>query len=130
MNKIKYLVFFGIISFIMCHHQSNLIEITLQQKDKEIKIKIDEKIIIRLPSNPTTGYSWENMTNNEEMVYEYKEQEYSENPDCHGRVGCGGYDLFYLKAKKSGKVKLFFIYKRPFETNIEDKFSLHLLISQ
>ena len=79
----------------------------------------NQKFIIALDSNPTTGYSWqasyeESMVELVEARYEIPEMEKHERVK-QGIVGGGGIEYFQFKALKAGKTEVTLAYKRTWE---------------
>lgn len=89
----------------------NIPEILLEEKDK-IYVKLGEEFTVTLDSNPTTGYQWEIMKQDKNIV-EFIDLDFS-IPD-NSLVGAPGKQIFTFKAKRQGKVKLAFEYCRPWE---------------
>lgn len=79
----------------------------------EATAKINEQFEVKLPSSPTTGYDW--------IIRQLPEQvaltgmDYTQRPDCGGKLGCDGTTTLYFKALKAGTGKLIVQYVRPWE---------------
>ena len=98
-----------------------------ESKDSEIKVKSGSEFNIKIPGNPTTGYSWY-LTNDEELksaglepsnLNEYKSADYAQNSHPKGMVGVGGcFDFkFKLSNDKKNVPDIKLAYKRPWEQN-------------
>lgn len=87
-------------------------EIQLSEADngKKIQLKMDDHVVIKLPSSPGTGYTWEVQPNNHFSVsHEYKMQD-------DAAVGAAGIDIFELDPQaqvQNGSIK--FLYRRAWE---------------
>jgi inhibitor of cysteine peptidase len=79
-----------------------------------IEINVGDKFIIRLESNPTTGYSWSLLESSSGIVE--KVSTVFEPHEREGRLlGSGGTEVWTLKAVAKGRVTLTFDYVRPWE---------------
>ena len=67
---------------------------------------------IVLPSNPTTGYDWNVLVSNPDVVGDVSSK-YSK--DASGRIGAGGATTWTLRTGKIGETTLAFSYLRPWE---------------
>lgn len=77
-------------------------------------------ILIALESNPTTGYSWE--ASYDETMLDLVEETYELGEYAkQGLIGAGGTELFRFRALKSGQTEITMVYKRPWETEIQDQ---------
>lgn len=75
-------------------------------------------IIIQLPENPTTGYSWEMDTGGLKEI----SSEFVADSGAEGLVGAGGIHKWEFSADKKGTYTIKGIYKRSWEeTTPEDK---------
>jgi inhibitor of cysteine peptidase len=88
--------------------------VTLGEGDSghTIKVNVGQQITVRLPSNPSTGYSWSVATlGGLQQVGEatYKATETS------GVVGSGGTQSFTFSGRKRGSGQLTLEYRRPWE---------------
>lgn len=80
--------------------------------DKEMKVAVGQEFIIALDSNPSTGYGWEVVIDNDLVSLVGKEYE------AHGAemVGAGGQEIFTFQAQAVGQAQLNFSYRRPWES--------------
>eukprot|EP00471_Norrisiella_sphaerica_P002139 CAMPEP_0184486306 /NCGR_PEP_ID=MMETSP0113_2-20130426/7818_1 /TAXON_ID=91329 /ORGANISM="Norrisiella sphaerica, Strain BC52" /LENGTH=136 /DNA_ID=CAMNT_0026868119 /DNA_START=111 /DNA_END=521 /DNA_ORIENTATION=+ len=89
-----------------------------QGEANECTLKKGDSCIVRLPGNPTTGYSWVAKTKNEDVV-SVGEPEYQKNQNSRV-VGSGGvYEFHVLPADGTAKgtAVVNFHYIRPWEAN-------------
>ncbi|WOO41084.1 protease inhibitor I42 family protein [Rubellicoccus peritrichatus] len=86
----------------------------LTQADNKGSVAIEQNsnLVIKLPGNPTTGYSWA-VTNYDSDVLELGRHEYYAG--ATGRVGSGGTFVFYFNAIGSGETTVKLKYSRPWE---------------
>ena len=74
------------------------------------------EFIIRLPSNPTTGYQWETATPLEGGSLKLIETHYQQEPVAgEKKVGVGGHRDWTYQGTGPGETKLTFDYRRPWE---------------
>lgn len=81
-----------------------------------------EGYIIKLYSNPSTGYSWEYTLSDENIIevsYIYDDSNCAKNI-----VGCGGQNIYTIKPLKPGKVKLELVYKSVNNDKIEATYEI------
>jgi inhibitor of cysteine peptidase len=107
--------------------------VTESNNGKSINLKVGDSFYLRLPENPSTGYSWVlnvsqglggNLTGNyfsEQLPEEVKQP----------LVGAGGVRIWQIKANSAGSQQVTGIYKRPFEneTGEEKKFTLNVEVA-
>lgn len=96
---------------------------TEEQDGTSSDMKIGELITIKLEENPTTGYSWNLITDGLKVV----KDEYISSAQA-GVVGAGGVHEWTIQASNTGQYNISGIYKRPWEniTGDEDTFNLTL----
>ena len=92
------------------------IEVSEAEHGGQFELEKGQILVVTLESNPSTGYRWELIENNESVLEqigqsEYKPAETSEPPI----VGAGGWEIFRFKAVSTGRVTLLFCYRRPWE---------------
>lgn len=103
-------------------------QVTEEQNDSQIQVKLGDGLQVALAGNPTTGYAWEIAENNSNMLAPQREVEYQ--PEKTNLVGSGGTFIFTFKAIFKGTSSLKLIYRRPFENDIPPnrKFNLTILV--
>ena len=91
------------------------VTVTVKAKDKEGKVKLarGDTLEVRLPSNRTTGFSWQVAKIEKERLKAQGKPVY-ERPK-KPLPGAGGVEVFRFTAEAAGKSELELIYKRPFE---------------
>jgi len=105
--------------------------------EREIEIPYPGDLVITLGSNPTTGFSWNEvaimdsdgiLTQIEHRVLGYAEVE----PTSSGEVaivGSGGKEVWVFSTAKSGITTLFFEYSRPWEGGEEAEWTFNLVVT-
>lgn len=105
--------------------------ITDDDNGENISLKNGEIFYLKLPENPTTGYSWElNLSQGLQLL---SDRYYSTEPSEVGEqllAGVGGVRLWKIKAVDEGSQQVKGIYKRPWEnkTGEEQTFSLNVKV--
>jgi predicted secreted protein len=87
--------------------------VTEKDNGKTVKAAVGEQIIVRLASNPTTGYQWRIGKLEPAHLKPIGESHY-EPPDSH-LVGAGGTEVFTFTTLKPGKTRLRLEYVRSWE---------------
>lgn len=86
---------------------------------KTVRLKPQKEVIVILPSNPTTGYSWEMMEPGAEAAVMVVAREFRPSAGTSGRVGAGGMEYFRLRLLKEGRFTVTFVYRRSWEKELE-----------
>ena len=92
------------------------ITVSEQDSGKTIELAVGQKILVQLPSNPTTGYQWSVLGKPAPLVF--VKSDYAANPQAAGRMGAGGTQILRFAAKSEGKVELKLGYARPSEKDM------------
>jgi inhibitor of cysteine peptidase len=82
----------------------------------QVELELGKLLVVTLESNPSTGYRWELIENNESVLkqfgqVEYKPSDTSDSP----MVGAGGWEIFRFKAVSTGQMTLELVYHRTWE---------------
>ena len=81
-----------------------------------IEVKVGEKFVISLESNPTTGYQWQLAEPLNTSILELVGSEYKA-PETK-LVGAGGEERWTFKAVGEGETKIYLEYARPWEKDV------------
>ena len=103
-------------------------DFTTQGSAVSTEIVVDtfaDLLTVTLCSNPTTGFKWELVENTDEMVLEYKSNEYLP-PEATGAVGAGGKEIWTFKPLKHGESTISMEYGRPWEGGEKGEWTLTL----
>lgn len=82
--------------------------------EEAIVLTRGQSITISLPSNSTTGYSWQLCSKNTRNTIVGVE-ELSYKPDESDLIGSGGTQTWKISGKKRGSAHIKFEYRRPWE---------------
>ena len=95
--------------------------VTEEDADSIFDLRVGDRLIVVLPGNPTTGYSWTST-----LLYEYAllipigEPEFRPTGSSTGMVGAGGLFFFRYEARDEGIQWFRFLYARPWESSDSD----------
>ena len=108
----------------------NVNELTLTEADggKEVSVAAGGTIIVRLPSNPSTGYTWHVITDLDGGFVRLSRHAYTPNP-ASGGVGGGGTEEVTFTAGEGGRGWLRLISLRSWEPEIDTQSVWQVLLS-
>ena len=125
------LTLFCFITFLSGCSAGTPVRVQLHQIDsgRFLNIETDDTLEIVLDSNPTTGYQWEVLPWDTEIIEETDKPAYESKSDV---IGSGGRITFYFKAFSPGRTSLRFIYYRSFEKNMPPAktFEVNIVVSR
>lgn len=81
----------------------------------KIDVASGSTFMVRIGSNPSTGYSWELVSGNENGAVVAIEEGYVQGADMPGAPGT---QTFTFRAERTGVHVLTFAYRRPWETGV------------
>ena len=132
--KVKRLVALGLAGALMCVAGCNgwglIIWLDADDNGSTLSIPVGGKIVVRLASNPTTGYDWE-LVELDTTVVEDTAVTYVPDPVPPGLVGSGGTAVWQFTAVGEGETALRLEYRRPFEPEAdpEDVFEVNITVT-
>lgn len=96
-------------------------EVVLDETDsgREIRLAPGQTLVIRLESNPSTGYSWGRTDTDSTILVQEGEAEYSADVSSQNRVGAGGVETLRFKAAQAGETSLELGYRRVWEEGVD-----------
>ncbi len=103
--------------------------LTEKNSGDSINLKIDDKLEIKLESNPTIGYSWFLSDKVDIAIVSVTDPVFIESEKDKGLVGAGGYEIFIIKAISKGKTSIILNYERPWEEEVEPIETFEITIS-
>ncbi len=131
MSKLILLLTFTlVIALSSCSYKKDS-KIFLLEKDsdgKTVKMNLNDKIIVILKNNPTTGYSW-TITRRDSRMLKFIRKVY--DPTKPIVPGSGGKDYFEFYCVKEGINRLKLVYSRQWKKDIQrsDSFTVLLQIN-
>ncbi|MFC2056875.1 protease inhibitor I42 family protein [Chloroflexota bacterium] len=87
--------------------------------EEVISPTVGQEFVIALDSNPTTGYNWEVI--HEEDMLSLEKEEYDPDKTEPGLVGTGGTQYYHFKALKTGETIIVVTYKRSWEEEYSEQ---------
>jgi len=91
----------------------SLTEEAFSDPTRPVAVNAGHTFILRLRSNPTTGYIWELAEPLKEGILCFIDRKYQ--PDKTDRVGAGGAEIWTFKAEGKGEARINLKYVRPWE---------------
>ena len=92
--------------------------LTEADNGKTVNLNVGEMLVVRLASNPSTGYSWETKGLNTQILEQVGDAVF-ESPDTPpDLVGAGGTLVLTFKALQPGTTTLTLVYHRSWETDV------------
>jgi predicted secreted protein len=95
---------------------------------KNIELIRPGSLIVRLGSNPTTGYEWGEAEINAPAVVAQASREFV-GPEDTGMVGAGGTEVWVFNAQTTGTTTIKMSYSRPWEGGEKDTFTLTINVT-
>jgi predicted secreted protein len=87
-----------------------------------LNLAVKSDFIVRVPSNPSTGYSWTALLNSPENILNFSkkamEEQKKKAENENNTLGRGGYELWEFNTQKAGKASLLLGYYRSWEKPI------------
>lgn len=85
---------------------------TYTDSGQAINIGVGHEFVIALGSNPTTGYSWQEIY--DENMLRLVEKTYRPGEEAEeGLVGAGGVEYFHFRTLEAGETEITLTYKQP-----------------
>jgi len=94
---------------------ANTVDVNEADNGGQIELEQGKLLVVTLESNPSTGYQWELVENNESVLKQFGQKGYKPAETSNPRVGGGGWEIFRFKAVSTGQTTLEFVYRRPWE---------------
>jgi predicted secreted protein len=92
----------------------------------DVTLRPDGKLVVRLTSNPTTGYYWSQISGDGSIVALISEG-YLADPAPAGMVGTGGTQEFTFNAIRKGRTEIVLSYQRH-ESDVADTLNLKVKV--
>ena len=90
-----------------------------EDSGSQVELAAGQVLEVRLDSNPTTGYSWEVVEVDEDVLSQIGEAEFQEAPkEDEQMVGVGGTETFRFSSS-TGETTLSLVYHRTWEKDVE-----------
>jgi CubicO group peptidase (beta-lactamase class C family)/predicted secreted protein len=104
------------------------IALDMNADGSQVTMESGQALVIRLESNPTTGYSWAVQEIDTAVLRQIGDVEYE--PADTGLVGSGGWESCRFEAVAAGQTTLELVYRRPWEEDIppDETFILDIIV--
>ena len=96
--------------------------------DSSVTLRPGKKLVLRLKSNPTTGYYWYETIGNDAVV-ELVSNEYAPDPAPEGITGSGGAQVFTFTGVAPGRTEIDLVYKRS-AGDVADRLSVRVEVKE
>jgi predicted secreted protein len=107
------------------------VEVNEDDDGGQVELESGKLLVVTLESNPSTGYQWELLENDESVLKQFGQPEFKP-PEISGprMVGAGGWEIFRFRASSAGQMTLQLVYHRPWEEGVEPlkTFSLQVTV--
>ena len=107
------------------------VEVNEDNDGGQIELELDKLLVVTLASNPSTGYRWELVENNESILKQFGEVEFKSSQTGEPPMpGAGGWEIFRFKAISAGQITLKLVYHSLFEEGVEpiNTFSIEVVV--
>jgi len=94
---------------------SKPVVVTDEESGELVELSKGQELQVKLPSNPTTGYSWGLTENADQILSTSGKSFFTQDTSGEGQVGVGGIETWVFDAAEPGETTLRFEYRQPFE---------------
>jgi inhibitor of cysteine peptidase len=94
------------------------LDLTEKESGKDLWVDRGDTIVIRLPSNPSTGYGWSYSISNPRLMRQEGAVLREGKTGAKGMVGTPLNEVWKLKARRAGSLTVTFAYARPWEKGV------------
>lgn len=97
-------------------------DLTFEAEDngKIVNMCLSDILVVNLPANLSTGYSWENISAKEGPVRQEGDSVYAVDKSCADMPGCSGTETFIFKAADIGAGAIDLIYYQSWNKDPDD----------
>jgi inhibitor of cysteine peptidase len=106
------------------------VELTAEDRGREIRLQRNETLVITLDANPSTGYHWET-SEIDPGVLELTDDTFEPHRNRALRVGAAGTQRLTFEPVADGTIHLSLAYRRPWEAEVEpaNTFTVHITVA-
>ena len=98
--------------------------IYMENNNHEIKVSVGDIIIVELPENPTTGYQWESVNLNNEILEEKQSVYISSNAG----IGAGGMKKIEFEVKSARQETIILQNIQKWSNDVFQNFTIRLSV--
>jgi inhibitor of cysteine peptidase len=92
--------------------------VTPDDLHRPVDLEVGQQLIVRLPSNPTTGYRWSLAAPVTGVLKLDGAAGFEPSPSGRGLVGAPGHEVWRFRAMKRGQGTVRFEYRRSWEKDV------------
>jgi inhibitor of cysteine peptidase len=94
------------------------VTVSATQSGTPVELASGQALLVRLPSNPTTGYRWIYVEPKDAVLRVDGPSTYEAAQSSGNTAGAGGTEIWKLAPLKAGQQQLRFEYRRPWEQDV------------
>jgi inhibitor of cysteine peptidase len=94
------------------------VTVSATQSGTPVELASGQALLVRLPSNPTTGYRWVYVEPKDAVLRVDGPSTYEAAQSSGNTAGAGGTEIWKLAPLKAGQQQLRFEYRRPWEQDV------------
>jgi inhibitor of cysteine peptidase len=94
------------------------VTVSATQSGTPVELASGQALLVRLPSNPTTGYRWVYVEPKDAVLRVDGPSTYEATQSSGNTAGAGGTEIWKLAPLKAGQQQLRFEYRRPWEQDV------------
>jgi inhibitor of cysteine peptidase len=103
-------------AFLLAGCLPRTVTLTPDDSGRDIRLRVGDKVVVVLGSNPTTGFMWQAGGYDREVLQQTGDVEYEPSSSVPGGSGT---DTLTFEAVGEGETTLDVIYRRPWEKSAE-----------
>ena len=106
------------------------VRLDMADNERQIKVEVDQILVISLESNPTTGFGWELVELKDPILQSMGDAEFQPS-ESEEIVGAGGTETFRFKVMSTGQTTLTLVYHRSWEEGVDplETFRLDVIVN-
>jgi predicted secreted protein len=116
--QISSIIFFALMLGIVGNTSNTLVGVSMKLNEKDsgktVEILVGDELEVILPGNPTTGYAWELILLDSNVLRPEKAEFFANNK----AMGSSGVEIIKFRAIAAGKSEVKLIFHRSFEHNV------------
>lgn len=94
------------------------VTVSAAQSGTSVELAAGQALLVRLPSNPTTGYRWVYVEPKDAVLRVDGPSAFEAAQSAANTAGAGGTEIWKLAPLKAGQQQLRFEYRRPWEQDV------------
>jgi len=115
MKKRLFLIASVLLALVVTAGCTKTVDVNDEMNGGSVVLEQGQTLVLKLASNPTTGYDWEIVDLDTAILEQVGEVDYKSDSVL---IGSGGVNTYTFKAVGSGNMQLFLVYHRSWEKDI------------